>query len=647
MNNELKETALKYIDANLSVIPIIGKFPALRSWKEYQNRLPTQDEISTWFENESITGLAMLCNKDVLAIDFDDMDMYEQWRKDIGETADGLPEQKSGKGRHIAFRSEKNYGTCKLAMIPDETKENGERVGIELRGPGAYIMVAPSKHIKDDGEYDCYYENIDGNFYDLPEISSETTTELLITAKALNQVIKKKKDTKQVKSNGIYQPSTAETEFNNKYSIEDVLIRNNYEPHPTDPIKFRSPTSNSPPGTYGVNILDNGICFSHHTSDPLYGNEMDENGEVSTRKHNAFSAFKVLEHDGDFKKACAAANSELGLKTLTYKPKKTSVSDESPTNLPRLIDYDLMAKEFDPLKFIIPKYLPEGLFILAGKQKIGKSWLALDMCLAVATGGTVLSEKVEQGRAIYFALEDGARRLQDRLHKLGVGSNQPDLLTLAEMGSLPPLNKGGYKLLENLLDHYPDTRLLVIDTLGMIKPPTSNKNAYEEDVKSMAPLREMAKKYGISLVLVTHVRKTEANDTFDEVHGSVGLTGTADGTIKLNRERISKTATMDITGRDIQEVSMALNFNEDTFKWEVVGDADAVELTNEQKRIAEVLEESPEGQTPTQIGNILGKSRGSVSNILRRMMKEGMVNNDGGKYKMNTIKLLFDVKGDG
>ncbi|NQU04937.1 MAG: AAA family ATPase [Calditrichaeota bacterium] len=397
----------------------------------------------------------------------------------------------------------------------------------------------------------------------------------------------------------------------------DVLARNGYEPSPFDPNKFRSPSAQSPPDNYGVLISEDNTCFSFHGNDPLCGMLMNDKGEEERRCYNAFNAFRILEHNEDYGAAYTAAEKELGLNTFSYEPKQ-------PSNIPKLIDYDLMATQFPPLKYIIPKYLPEGLFILAGKQKLGKSWLALDMSLAVATGGTVLNEQVEQGRAIYFALEDGARRLQDRLLKLGLKDKQPELLALAEMGSLPPLDEGGYELLENLLKLYTDTRLLIIDTLGMIKPPTSNKNAYEEDVKIMAPLREMAKQYGISLVLVTHVRKTEANDTFDEVHGSVGLTGTADGTIKLNRKRGCNNAVMDITGRDIEEVSMAIEFNKNTFKWEVLGEAATVELTDKQKKIVDALTLDA-NLPPSKIADAIGEERHSVSNILSRMYRDEIV----------------------
>jgi hypothetical protein len=635
-NNNFKETALRYINAKLPVIPVIGKIPAINTWKEFQDRIPTSEEVSDWFDDESVTGIAMICGHGVTVIDFDDMGFYNQWRKDIGDLAGGLPEQKSGKGRHIAFRCDKSFPKCKLAMVLDPTEKSGQRTGIEILGTGGYVLVAPSEHINKTGEYDCRYENISGEFNNLPLISEDRANQLIDAAKALNQVKaapRKSKPARTVKSK---TPNKTETEFNNRISIAEVLNRNDYEPCPYDTNKFRSPTSESPPDVYGVLISDDNTCFSFHASDPLCGNEIGTNGEETRRRYNAFNAFRILEHAEDYHAAYTAAEKELGLGTLKYVPKPAF-------NLPTLINYDIMATHFPPLKFIVPKYLPEGLFILAGKQKLGKSWLALDMCLAVATGGTVLNEKVEQGRAIYFALEDGARRLQDRLLKLGLKDKQPELLTLAEMGSLPPLDNGGYELLENLLKQYTDTRLLIIDTLGMIKPPTSNKNGYEEDVKIMAPLREMAKEHGIALVLVTHVRKTEANDTFDEVHGSVGLTGTADGTIKLSRKRGKNKAIMDITGRDIEEVQKSIELDKETFKWQVLGDVAEVEMTVEQKKVADLLDRSIDGLTPSRIGELIDKKKQAVGNILKRMKRDDLVISENGKYKMNPNR--FGIKG--
>ena len=45
---------------------------------------------------------------------------------------------------------------------------------------------------------------------------------------------------------------------------------------------------------------------------------------------------------------------------------------------------ELQTKQFKPVRIILPELIPEGLTILAGKPKIGKSWLMLDVCVAVA-----------------------------------------------------------------------------------------------------------------------------------------------------------------------------------------------------------------------------------------------------------------------
>jgi len=76
---------------------------------------------------------------------------------------------------------------------------------------------------------------------------------------------------------------------------------------------------------------------------------------------------------------------------------------------------ELLDMELPEPKFAVPGILAQGLGILGGKPKTGKSWKVLDLGLAVAYGGRALgSIKVEQGDVLYLALEDTARRLQDR-----------------------------------------------------------------------------------------------------------------------------------------------------------------------------------------------------------------------------------------
>ena len=87
---------------------------------------------------------------------------------------------------------------------------------------------------------------------------------------------------------------------------------------------------------------------------------------------------------------------------------------------------ELDAMTFPPLAWAVPGLVPEGFGLLTGPPKAGKSWLVLDIALGVAAGGRVLG-KVRVGRprpVLYFALEDGERRLQDRARTL-LGPGEP------------------------------------------------------------------------------------------------------------------------------------------------------------------------------------------------------------------------------
>src|SRR5262245_14851581 len=80
---------------------------------------------------------------------------------------------------------------------------------------------------------------------------------------------------------------------------------------------------------------------------------------------------------------------------------------------------DLQWMEFPPLQFIIPGYLVEGLTILVGKPKRGKSWMALDWVLAVAHGGYAFGTiQCDEDDCLYMALEDSQRRMQRRIRQL-------------------------------------------------------------------------------------------------------------------------------------------------------------------------------------------------------------------------------------
>jgi AAA domain/3'-5' exonuclease/Domain of unknown function (DUF3854) len=294
---------------------------------------------------------------------------------------------------------------------------------------------------------------------------------------------------------------------------------------------------------------------------------------------------------------------------------------------------ELMALEFPKPRWIVPGIIPEGTTILAGKPKMGKSWLALGTSVAVAAGGVALgTKKVERGAVLYLALEDNPRRLQSRLKKLLPGGAAPEGLELATQW--PRLGEGGLDALEAWLNAHSDARLVVIDTLAKIRAGQSGKNLYKEDYEAVEPLVELAADHNVAILIVHHLRKLGAEDPLDQVSGSMGLTGGADGALVLNRERGRADAYLYVTGRDIEEEKeLALSWDSTTATWKIAGDAEEYRSSQERQEVEECLRTLGEPAGPKEVSETLGKPYNNVKQLMWKMGNEGDLRSvGGGKY---------------
>jgi len=298
---------------------------------------------------------------------------------------------------------------------------------------------------------------------------------------------------------------------------------------------------------------------------------------------------------------------------------------------------ELMEKEFEPIRWTVPGLIPEGLILLAGKPKVGKSWLALHLCHAVAfeSGGYALGQiEVEPGKAVYYGLEDSERRLQERLKGISCGLPIPGNLFISN--HLERLDAGGLEEIEAFLEDNPETRLVVIDTLARVKPRSRrNTDAYETDTEIMGGLQTLAMRRGITVLVVHHMRKNvkDADDVFDGVLGSTGLTGTADATVLVQRGRQSKEIVMHITGRDVEEQQLSVRFDlSDRVPFNLMGTTEEVHMSDTRKEILEYLEEN--GLTgPKELSKALGKNYNTTKVMLRKMLADGVIVSENGKYK--------------
>src|SRR5215211_729284 len=269
---------------------------------------------------------------------------------------------------------------------------------------------------------------------------------------------------------------------------------------------------------------------------------------------------------------------------------------------------ELMALELPPVRWVVPDILPEGVTFLAGKVKMGKSWMSLALCVAVASGGVALATKrVEQGEVLYLALEDHQRRLQERMRKLLPGGTAPEGLHIAV--EWPRADEGGVEHLGGFLSEHPDTRLVVVDTFARFKTrATGRRTQYDEDRDAVDPLGPIAADHNVAILLVHHLREAESEDPLDMIHGSAGLTGGVDGALVLKRKRGRADAYLHVEGRDIENpTELALKWDAKTATWNIIGDAEEYRLSQSRAEVIAVLEKSGEPMTPTEVADALDK----------------------------------------
>ena len=234
------------------------------------------------------------------------------------------------------------------------------------------------------------------------------------------------------------------------------------------------------------------------------------------------------------------------------------------TRLPKTITAGaLLATPIPPVKWIVPDLLPAGLAIFAGPSKAGKSWLTLWLCLQISQGKSVWGLEIEPRTVLYFSLEDTLGRLQERLYQLVDAEEDPERLVLQTESH--GIGQGLEEQIVSFIHTYPNISLIIIDTLQKVRKSDQNGSMYANDYRDIGALKELADKYGICILLVHHLRKQSSSDPYDQISSSTGIMGVADTTWLMHRQRMSKTATMRVIGRDMDE--KMLHIREENCVW--------------------------------------------------------------------------------
>ena len=301
---------------------------------------------------------------------------------------------------------------------------------------------------------------------------------------------------------------------------------------------------------------------------------------------------------------------------------------------------DLLSMDLPDPRWVVEDIVPEGLTLLAGKPKVGKSWLCLQLALSVAgvdagLGGTAPNA----GSVLYLALEDNNRRLRYRLATLLVDKSPPAALHLAT--EWPRLPAGGLDSLQSFLREHPETRLFVIDTLARVRAASNGrKSAYEIDYGDLSGLQSLAAEHpGLGVLVVHHQRKNLADDDpLDLVSGTTGLTACADTVILMSRGRGTDSfgARMLLTGRDVEGREFALKRETGSPRWHVLGDASAFALSEPQQKMVAFLRKLGEPAGPKAIADATGVPHGSVKHLVGKLVDAGILSRAGcGTYAMD------------
>ena len=230
---------------------------------------------------------------------------------------------------------------------------------------------------------------------------------------------------------------------------------------------------------------------------------------------------------------------------------------------------ELLKTQFPEIRWIVPGMIGEGLTLINGAPKIGKSWFVLNLAIAAASGGGFLGTlKATKTGTLYMALEDTERRINSRLKQLK--APEADNLKITTQW------RDGYIGLENYLKANSEIGLVVIDTLARFAN-IEDMNDYSITTNAMARLKRIADDLNIAIVLIHHAKKTgqksSGADWMESALGSTGLTGATDSTIFIgrnrNHEKTEQTAALYATGRDAADIKYYLKLDLNCGGWTI------------------------------------------------------------------------------
>ena len=291
---------------------------------------------------------------------------------------------------------------------------------------------------------------------------------------------------------------------------------------------------------------------------------------------------------------------------------------------------ELLAYRFKPQEFLVDGLFAKGhLVILGGRPKGGKSWLALQLAKSIDTGCDFLGRETMKAKVLYYPLEDGDRRIQQRAGAIGW---QPD--SAAVLFNIPNLDdgQGGYGPgVEQIIEYTEEYDLIIVDTLITAMSGRTDERDNSAMGRLINDLATVAHKTDTAILIIHHTGKaSNPDDIFATLRGASAIRGGYDVGFILERKPGEREAVLHAESRDLDIRNMTLRQADNGAGWEYVGDAHEIEKVRAGRKVLETLldHDDGDGMTTEKIAEIRKVSKATIHKQLTRLEADGYVCRD-------------------
>lgn len=285
---------------------------------------------------------------------------------------------------------------------------------------------------------------------------------------------------------------------------------------------------------------------------------------------------------------------------------------------------ELLEREMVEPGFICEPFIAEGLTLLAGPPKTGKTTLARQLMHAVNHGTNFLGEQCQLADVLFLSLEEGARLMKKKLRAMQIESEQ--FRGVRMEFEWPQAAEGAERIRDWLKARKSDRPALVlIDSLARFRlPPSAKANAFSEDYAAVKRLADLCKEFpGLSIVVLHHTTKAIHDDPVAMISGTFGLSAGVDSYLIMLRQ--SQAYRLHAGGRlwdrDVHDYSIA----RDAGRWNLNGEWDEAvfSMPPKQRAILDLLAEG--AKTNRALEEETGQSASSTSHMLKVLLGKGLV----------------------